>query len=55
MALDVLQALVLLTPLLFVQPPDAAQHMVAFALISSLGLLSLTVWMARLSHPRIIY
>jgi uncharacterized membrane protein YqaE (UPF0057 family) len=48
MALGVLQALVLLAPIGLTQPIDAAQHMAAFALVSSLGLLGLTVWMARL-------
>ena len=48
MALGVLQALVLLAPMGLAQPIDAAQHMAAFGLVSSLGLLGLTVWMARL-------
>jgi uncharacterized membrane protein YqaE (UPF0057 family) len=48
MALGVLQALVLLVPMGLAQHMDAAQHMAAFAWISSLGLLGLTVWMARL-------
>lgn len=48
MALGVLQAGVLLAPMGLAQPIDAEQHMAAFALISSLGLLGLTVWMARL-------
>jgi uncharacterized membrane protein YqaE (UPF0057 family) len=48
MALGVLQAVVLLAPMGLTQPIDAAQHMAAFALVSSLGLLGLTVWMARL-------
>jgi hypothetical protein len=48
MALGVLQAVVLLAPMGLAQPIDAAQHMAAFALVSSLGLLGLTVWMARL-------
>ena len=48
MALGVLQALVLLAPMGLAQPIDAAQHMAAFALVSSLGLLGLTGWMARL-------
>jgi hypothetical protein len=47
MALGLLQALVLLTPMGLTEPIDATQHMAAFALVSSLGLLSLTVWMAR--------
>jgi hypothetical protein len=48
MALGLLQAVVLLAPMGLVQPIDAAQHMAAFALVSSLGLLGLTVWMAKL-------
>jgi hypothetical protein len=48
MALGVLQALVLLVPMGLAQPISAEQHMAAFAWASSLGLLSLTVWMARL-------
>ena len=48
MALGVLQAVVLLTPLGLSQPMDAEQHIAVFALISSLGLFALTVWMARL-------
>jgi uncharacterized membrane protein YqaE (UPF0057 family) len=47
-ALGVLQAGVLLAPIGLAQTIDAEQHMAAFALVSSLGLLSLTVWMARL-------
>ena len=46
--LGVLQALVLLAPMGLAQPIDAAQHMTAFAVVSGLGLLGLTVWMARL-------
>ena len=48
MALSSLQALVLLMPMVLALPIDAAQHMTLFALVSSLGLLGLTVWMARL-------
>lgn len=48
MALGALQAAVLLAPMGLTQPVDAAQHMAAFALVSSLGLLGLTVWMAKL-------
>jgi len=48
MALGLLQAVVLLAPMGLAQPIDATQHMAAFALVSSLGLLGLTVWMARL-------
>ena len=48
MAIGVLQALALLTPIGLAQPINAVQHMAAFALVSSLGLLGLTVWMARL-------
>jgi len=46
-ALGLLQALVLLAPIGLAQPVDAAQHMTAFAVVSGLGLLGLTVWMAR--------
>lgn len=48
MGLALLQAVVLLLPLGFAQPMNAAQHMLAFALVSSLGLVGLTAWMARL-------
>jgi uncharacterized membrane protein YqaE (UPF0057 family) len=48
MALGLLQALLLFAPMGLTQPIDAAQHIAAFALISSLGLLGLTFWMARL-------
>ncbi len=48
MVLGVLQAGVLLAPMGLVQPIDPAQHMAAFALVSSLGLLGLTVWMSKL-------
>jgi hypothetical protein len=48
MALGLLQAVVLLAPIGLAQPIDAEQHMAAFALVSSLGLFGLTVWMARL-------
>ncbi|PQA81785.1 hypothetical protein C5F52_17320 [Limnohabitans sp. TS-CS-82] len=48
MGLALLQAVVLLAPLGFAQPMDAAQHMLTFALVSSLGLFGLTTWMARL-------
>jgi len=48
MTLGALQAAALLAPMGLAQPIDAAQHMAAFALVSSSGLLSLTVWMARL-------
>ncbi len=48
MALGALQAVVLLAPMGLAQPVDAAQHMAAFALVSSFGLLSLTAWMSRL-------
>jgi uncharacterized membrane protein YqaE (UPF0057 family) len=49
MALGVCQAVVLLVPMGFTQPIDAGQHMAAFALISSLGLLALTNWTAKLA------
>ena len=48
MALGVLQAGVLLAPMGLALPLSAEQHMAAFAWVSSLGLLGLTVWMARL-------
>ena len=48
MGLALLQATVLLAPLGLHQPIDAAAHMMAFGLVSSLGLLGLAVWMARL-------
>jgi hypothetical protein len=48
MGLAMMQAVVLLLPLGFAQPTDAAQHMLTFAMVSSLGLLGLTTWMARL-------
>lgn len=48
MGLGVLQALVLLVPMCLAQSIDAQQHIAAFALVSSLGLFWLTVWMARL-------
>jgi uncharacterized membrane protein YqaE (UPF0057 family) len=48
MALGAVQALVLLAPMGLAHPIDAQQHMAAFALVSSLGLLGLTVWMAKL-------
>jgi uncharacterized membrane protein YqaE (UPF0057 family) len=48
MVLGLLQAVALFAPMGFAQPIDAQQHMAAFAFVSSLGLLGLTVWMARL-------
>jgi hypothetical protein len=48
MALGLLQAFVLLAPMGMALPVTAEQHMAAFAWISSLGLLGMTVWMARL-------
>jgi uncharacterized membrane protein YqaE (UPF0057 family) len=48
MTLGVLQAVVLLAPMGLAQPVNAAHHMAAFALLSSLGLLGIAVWMARL-------
>jgi uncharacterized membrane protein YqaE (UPF0057 family) len=48
MALGALQAAVLLIPMGLAHPMDAAQHMAAFALVSSLGLLGLTVWMSKM-------
>jgi uncharacterized membrane protein YqaE (UPF0057 family) len=49
-SLGLLQALVLLAPMGLVQKIDATQHMAAFALVSSLALLALTVWMTRLKR-----
>jgi uncharacterized membrane protein YqaE (UPF0057 family) len=48
MAVGALQAVVLLAPLGLAQPISAEQHMAAFGLLSSLGLLGLTVWTAKL-------
>jgi hypothetical protein len=48
MAVGLLQAVVLLAPMCLAQPISAEQHMAAFGLFSSLGLLGLTVWMAKL-------
>jgi uncharacterized membrane protein YqaE (UPF0057 family) len=48
MTLGALQATMLLIPMGLAHPVDAEQHMAAFALVSSLGLLGLTAWMARL-------
>jgi uncharacterized membrane protein YqaE (UPF0057 family) len=48
MTLGVCQAVVLLVPMGLAQPIDAAQHMAAFALLSSLGLVGVTIWMAKL-------
>jgi uncharacterized membrane protein YqaE (UPF0057 family) len=47
-SLSALQALVLLLPLSYAEPLQAAEHLSAFALTSSLGLLGLAAWMARL-------
>jgi hypothetical protein len=48
MALGVLQGVVLLVPMGWTQPISPEQHMFAFALLSSIGLLGMTVWLARL-------
>ncbi|BDU57309.1 hypothetical protein LMORI2_02910 [Limnohabitans sp. MORI2] len=48
MALGGVQAVVLLAPVALTQTMDAQEHMAAFALVSSLGLLGVTGWMARL-------
>lgn len=48
MGLALLQAVVLLCPLALSVPVDASAHMMVFAAISSLGLVGLTAWMARL-------
>jgi uncharacterized membrane protein YqaE (UPF0057 family) len=50
MALGGVQALVLLAPMVLAQPVDATQHMAALALVSSLGLLGLTAWLAKLNE-----
>ncbi|PIT72598.1 hypothetical protein B9Z39_03480 [Limnohabitans sp. JirII-29] len=47
-ALTCVQAVVLWGPVLASSTPDAAQHIVTFASVSGLGLLALTVWVARL-------
>jgi hypothetical protein len=47
-ALGLLQAVVLLAPMGLAEAIDAVQHMAAFTMFTSLGLLGLTVWMARL-------
>jgi hypothetical protein len=48
MALGLLQAVVLLAPIWLFQPINAVQHMIVFALVSSLGLWGLTYWMSDL-------
>ena len=48
MGVAALQAVALLAPLGLAQPLDPAAHLFAFATVSGLGLLGLTVWMARL-------
>ena len=48
MVLGLAQTMVLLAPMGLAQPTDAVQHMAAFAWLSGLGLIGLTVWMARL-------
>lgn len=52
MALGLAQTAVLLVPMGLAQPIEAEQHMAAFALISSLGLLGLTAWMAQLPYQK---
>jgi uncharacterized membrane protein YqaE (UPF0057 family) len=47
-AIGLLQAAVLLAPTVLTQAIDPVQHMTAFAAFSSLGLLGLAAWMARL-------
>jgi len=47
-ALSGLQAVVLFAPIGLTLPLDAEQHIATFALVSSLGLVGLTIWMARL-------
>jgi hypothetical protein len=46
--LGALQASVLLIPMGLPQPTSAEQHIAAFAFVGSLGLISLTIWMARM-------
>ncbi|WP_310644126.1 hypothetical protein [Limnohabitans sp.] len=48
MGLALLQAVVLLLPLALPVRMDAAAHMMGFAVVSSLGLVGLAAWMARL-------
>ncbi len=48
MGLGTLQAVVLLVPMGLAQPVDAVQHMTAFAMVSGLGLLGLSSWIAKL-------
>jgi hypothetical protein len=48
MGVAALQAVALLAPLALAEPLDAMAHLSAFATVSGLGLLGLTVWMARL-------
>ena len=48
MGLALAQGLVLLAPLVFGVPLSAADHVSGFALVSSLGLLGVTAWMAKL-------
>jgi uncharacterized membrane protein YqaE (UPF0057 family) len=48
MALSSAQALVLWWPVMVQSTPDAAQHIATFSGVSALGLLVLSVWMARL-------
>jgi hypothetical protein len=48
MALTGVQAVVLWWPVLVGSSVDASQHITAFASVSGLGLLALSVWLARL-------
>jgi uncharacterized membrane protein YqaE (UPF0057 family) len=48
MGLAAAQGLVLLAPWMLDMPMSAAEHLSGFAFVSSFGLLSLTVWLARL-------
>jgi hypothetical protein len=48
MGLALAQGLLLLAPLVFGVPLSAAEHVSGFALLSSLGLLAITAWMAKL-------
>ena len=48
MSLALAQGLVLVAPLVIEMPISATEHVSSFALVSSLGLLGLTAWMAKL-------
>lgn len=48
MSLALLQATVLMVPMSFMLPIQTEQHMAAFAFVSGIGQLGLTIWMSRL-------